>query len=229
MWPMLLRRLRLLALLPLVQTAAAAELASDTWRLPLAPATPQKVMHVSVRGLDPAKPVWVKFQLAGISVSDKPTGDLVLDAMPLEQRVPLGQNVVRFEAAKLTLGRPDAAVMQQMEASVGNSSAQERETLLGAEMSQAFEAVRNGRGTMVVGSAVRLYDAPGKSELTFSTSVERTQDIQPVSIKVTLGQGDVPMTAAERDQSYKKDKVWAAVFGLLFALGFWWWRRQRAA
>ena len=76
---------------------------------------------------------------------------------------------------------------------------------------------------------LRQVDAPGKPELTFSTSVERTQDIQPVVIRVTLGQGEPPVSAAERDRSYKKDKVWAGVFGLLAVLGFWWWRRQRVA
>lgn len=224
---MSLRALCLLALIPFVQSAAAAELASGTLRLPLAPTTQQKALHVSATGLDPAKPVWVKFELTGISASVQPTGDLVLDAMPLEQRVDLGKSMVRFEAAKLTLKRPDAAVQQQLEAAAGGSSPQEQEARLGAAMAQALGAVRSGRGTLVVGSQIRQYDAPGKPELTFSTSVERTQDIQPVAIQVTLGQGEPPVSAAERDRSYKKDKVWAGVFGLLFVLGFWWWRRKR--
>lgn len=224
-----LRALCLLALIPLVHSAAAAELASGTLRLPLAPSTPQKALHVSATGLDPAKPVWVKFELTGISASDQPTGDLVLDAMPLEQRVDLGKSMVRFEAAKLTLKRPDAAVQQQLEAAAGGSSPQEQEARLGAAMAQALEAVRSGRGSLVLGTQIRQYDAPGKPELTFSTSVERTQDIQPVAIQVTLGQGEPPVSAAERERSYKKDKVWAGVFGLLFVLGFWWWRRQRDA
>jgi hypothetical protein len=95
-----LRALCLLALIPFVQSAAAAELASGTLRLPLAPSTQQKALHVSATGLDPTKPVWVKFELTGISASDKPTGDLVLDAMPLEQRVDLGKSMVRFEAVR---------------------------------------------------------------------------------------------------------------------------------
>ncbi len=94
-------------------------------------------------------------------------------------------------------------------------------------MAQALDAVRGGRGTLVLGTQIRQYDAPGKPELTFSTSVERTQDIQPVAIQVTLGQGEPPFSAAERERSYKKDKVWAGVFGLVAVLGFWWWRRQR--
>jgi hypothetical protein len=143
--------------------------------------------------------------------------------------VGLGQSVVRFEAAKLKIRPPDAALVQQMEAAIGSNSRQDQEALLGPEMARAFEAVRSGRGAMVMGSEVRQYDAPGKSELTFSTSVERTQDIQPVAIKVTLGQGPMPVSEAEREQSYRKDKLWAAIFGLLFALGFWWWRRKRDA
>lgn len=222
-----IRHLCLLALLPLMQSAAAAELASDTLRLPLAPATAQRVMHVSASGLDPAKPVWVKFELVGISASDKPTGDLVLDAMPLEQRVDLSKSMVRFDAAKLTVQRPEAALVKQLEGSVGSSSPQDLEARLGADMTRAFEAVRSGRGSVVQGTQVRQYDAPGKSALTFSTSVERTTDIQPITIKVTLGQGDMPVSEAERARSLQKDKIWAGVFGLLFALGFWWWRRRR--
>ncbi len=221
--------LALLGLTPLAQRATAAELARDTLRLPLAPVTKQRALHVSAQGLDPAKPVWVKFELTGLSASEQPTGDLVLDAMPLEQRVDLGKSMVRFEAAKLTLKRPDAAVQQQLDAAAGGSSPQEQEARLGAGMAQALEAARSGRGTLVLGTQIRQYDAPGKAELSFSTSVERTQDIQPVAIQVTLGQGEPPVSAAEKERSYKKDKVWAGVFGLLFVLGFWWWRRRRDA
>jgi hypothetical protein len=146
--------------------------------------------------------------------------------MPLEQRVDLGKSMVRFEAAKLTLKRPDAAVQQQLEAAAGGSSPQEQEARLGAGMAQALAAARSGKGTLVLGTQIRQYDAPGKSELIFSTSVERTQDIQPVAIQVSLGQGEPPVSAAERDRAYKKDKVWAGVFGLLFVVGFWWWRRR---
>lgn len=85
-----------------------------------------------------------------------------------------------------------------------------------ARLERSRSAARSGRS-----SQVRQYDAPGKPELTFSTSVERAQDIQPVAIQVTLGQGEPPVSAAERDRAYKKDKVWARVFGLLFLLGFW--------
>ncbi len=42
-----------------------------------------------------------------------------------------------------------------------------------------------------------------------------------------LGQGEMPVSEAARARSYQKDKIWAGVFGLLFVLGFWWWRRSR--
>lgn len=66
---------------------------------------------------------------------------------------------------------------------------------------------RGGRGTLVVSTLIRSADAPSTPELPFSTSVELTQDIYPVTIQITLGQGEPPVSEAERDRSYEKDKV----------------------
>ncbi|RVT83816.1 hypothetical protein [Inhella crocodyli] len=40
------------------------------------------------------------------------------------------------------------------------------------------------------------------------------------ALRLPLGQGEPPVSAAERDRTYKKDKDWAGVFGLLAVLRF---------
>ena len=74
-------------------------------------------------------------------------------------------------------------------------------------------------GRVLVGRAVSRLPAPGTSDAPLLVSVERATGIQPLSLKVTVGQGSLPAEWQEKPQdsiAYKAGFIAGlALFGWL--------------
>lgn len=208
--------------------AHATVLVTQQWIMPLAPVTPKGGLQVAVTGsVDPAKPVWVVFQLLAVSAADKPSGSIVLDASLEGVATPITDTRVVFAADKLQQSKSAGTIGEKLAAQVGQRSPQELTEALGAELYEAYKALNEKRGAILQGTVVKTLPAPGKRDLRLLASIERASGMQPAQIVVTMGQGEMPSGLAASASSWgRAERIVAGVLGLAVA-AFFWFRRRR--
>lgn len=206
----------------------AAVLVTQQWIMPMAPVTPKGGLQVAVTGsVDPAKPVWVVYQLLAVSAADKPSGSIVLDASLEGVATPITETRVVFAADKLERSKSAGTIGEKLAAQVGQRTPQELTEALGPELYEAYKALNEKRGAILQGTVVKTMPAPGKRDLRLLASIERASGMQPAQIVVTLGQGEMPAgLSASASSSGKAERIVAGVLGLAIAAYFWFRRRR---
>jgi MYXO-CTERM domain-containing protein len=207
----------------------AAVLVTQQWIMPMAPVTPKGGLQIAVTGtVDPAKPVWVVYQLLAVSAADKPSGSIVLDASLEGVATPITETRVVFAADKLDRSKSAGTIGEKLAAQVGQRTPQELTEALGPELYEAYKALNEKRGAILQGTVVKTLPAPGKRDLRLLASIERASGMQPAQIVVTMGQGEMPsgLTASTSSSSGRAERIVAGVLGLAIA-AFFWFRRRR--
>ena len=206
----------------------AAVLATQQWIMPLAPVSPKGGLQVGVSGtVDPAKPVWVVYQLLAVSAADKPSGSIALDASLEGVATPITASRVVFSADKLDRSKSAGTIGEKLAAQIGQRTPQELIESMGADLYEAYKALNEKRGAILQGTVVKTLPAPGKRDLRLLASIERASGMQPVNIVITLGQGDMPAgLTASGSSSGRAERIVAGVLGLAIA-AFFWFRRKR--
>jgi hypothetical protein len=209
--------------------ASAAVLATQQWIMPMAPVTPKGGLQLSATGaVDPAKSVWVVYQLLAVSASDKPSGSIVLDASLEGVSTPITESRVVFAADKLDRSKSAGTIGEKLAAQIGQRSPQELTEALGADLYEAYKALNEKRGSILQGTVVKTLPAPGKRDVRLLASIERASGMQPAQIVVTMGQGEMPagLAASASSSSGRAERIVAGVLGLVIA-AFFWFRRRR--
>lgn len=207
-------------------SAHAAVIAERQLLTPLTPGS-NKYLTLDLVSVDPNKPVWVVYQLVAISADSNPSGEVVLDASFEMVPLPMGDSVVIFKARSLDKVKATKGVSDQLMGKMGDRKPDELKEIFGAEMFAAYDAINKSQGAYVTGAITKEYQTGGKSSLRLLASVSRANGIQPVLVKVIVGQGEVPAAI----ESFGKkpmptEKLIAALISFAIA-GFWLMRRRK--
>jgi len=211
----------------LVAAANAAVLANEQLITPLTPGS-KKSLSIDLLSLDPKKPVWVVYQLVGVSADSKPEGEIVLDSSFEMVPLSMGDSVVVFKAKNLTAVKATKGISDQLNAKVGQRKPEELKEIFGDDMYAAYEAINKNQGSYVTGNITKEYQTGGNRSVRLMTSFNRVKGIQPVMLNVIVGQGDIP---AEYEQFGKKpfspEKLLTAIITFAIA-GFWLFKRRKS-
>jgi len=206
--------------------AKAGVLATDRIVAPLPPNAPQSRLSPTVNGVDPDAPVWVRYELIAVSAAARPEGAVVLDAAFEAIPVNITKARVVFSPNELRIQKGDAALAAKLDEQLGGRSAENLQGDLGTELGTAYAALQRGEGSVLHGTKTVLYPATGQRELVLLASIVRTDDLQPLVVSVTIGQGEPP-AEDPLEVTQARDKVVAGLIGLLGALAYFWFRRSR--
>jgi len=213
----------LLVQLCIVINAKAVVLATGQLITPLMPDM-KKHLSISVPSVDPTKPVWVSYQLVGVSAAAKPEGEIVLSSSFEMIPVPMGDSFVTFKARNLKVDKSAGTVGNQLKALAGERKPEELKEIFGEEMYAAYVALNKQEGVYVSGNIYREYDIAGNTGLLLLTGIERATDIQPVLINVVVGQGEVPAQYRGADNLLAEKFLTALI---AFAIAAYWLNRRR--
>ncbi len=218
-----------LALSLAVGPASGVVVATDKMMMPLSPsAESNRLQLMSTAPLDPRRPVWVSYELFAISASDKPVGDIVLDAALEGVPTPIGDSIIVFSAEKLTRTASAGTIGTRLEAQAGKRTPEEMTEAFGPELYATFKALNERTGSMLSGTVVKVYQPPGKTEARLLVSVERAKGMQPVLVNVVMGQGEMPAQpqASTSGSKFKMESIIGSVVLFVIAL-FWLLRRKK--
>lgn len=190
----------------------------------LTPLIPDATRHMSVPvavAHDPHQPVWVVYQMVGISAESDPEGEVVVDASFEMVPIPITDSVLIFKASNMKIEKSAGALDEQVKAMIGERSPEEMREIFGEEMYAAYLALSKKEGSYVIGNITKTYNVGEPEGLNLLTSVERARGVQPVVLNVIIGQGDVPEQYRNSFlSSLNAEKLIAAIISLLLALFF---------
>lgn len=190
----------------------------------LTPLIPDATRHMSVPvavAHDPHQPVWVVYQMVGISAESDPEGEVVVDASFEMVPIPINDSILIFKVSNMKIEKSAGALDERVKAMIGERSPEEMREMFGEEMYAAYLALSKKEGSYVIGNITKTYNVGEPEGLNLLTSVERARGVQPVVLKVIIGQGEIP--AEYRDSflsSLNAEKLIAAIVSLLLALFF---------
>lgn len=190
----------------------------------LTPLIPDATRHMSVPvavAHDPHQPVWVVYQMVGISAESDPEGEVVVDASFEMVPIPINDSILIFKVSNMKIEKSAGALDERVKAMIGERSPEEMREMFGEEMYAACLALSKKEGSYVIGNITKTYNVGEPEGLNLLTSVERARGVQPVVLKVIIGQGEIP--AEYRDSflsSLNAEKLIAAIVSLLLALFF---------
>ncbi len=124
---------------------------------------------------DPKKPVWVVYQLVGVSAESDPEGVVVVDASFEMVPVPITDSVLIFKASDMKVEKSAGALDEQVKAMIGDRSPEEMRELFGEEMYAAYLALSKKEGSYVIGNITKTYDVGEPEGLNLLTSVARAR------------------------------------------------------
>lgn len=198
--------------------AAAAQLASTVLLTPLAPHQKSSVSIPMPAGLAPDQPVWVAYELVALSATDDGDGELGIEQSFEGVKTSTREFFATFHAREMQAQKSAGTVAAQLEQIAGHHEPAELRQLMGAELHAAYEAVNAGNGRILTGRSVHRLAAPERSDAPLLIAVERAQGMQPVALKVSVGQGDLPR---EFQQKTEDTGAWKLDYGLgLLAFGW---------
>lgn len=209
----------------LAVTANAVVLANEQLMTPLIPHS-KRGLSIPLN-VDPSKPVWVVYQLVGVSAVSRPEGEVVLDSSFEMVALPMGDSVVVFRMKDLDVVKATKGLSDQLSEKIGQRKPEELRKMFGDDMYAAYEAIKKNEGSYVTGNIIKEYETDGKRQLVLLATVDRAKGIQPVAVNVIVGQGEIP---AEYEKFGKKsipaEKIIVAVISFAIA-GFWLLRRRK--
>jgi hypothetical protein len=181
------------ALLVVASFAAQANvLARENWLLPLAPVSTGPHFQFPVKGLDPKQSVWVAYRLTAISADAAPEGELQLDAALENVRTDITDLYVTFNAEDLEHSSSSGTIGERLTRQIGKRTPAEMKAVFGPDLHAAYEALNQRRGSILTGTLIKHYEAPGQVESQLLVSIDRSTGMQPVLIEMVLGQGELP-------------------------------------
>lgn len=173
--------------------AQAVILAEDQLIMPLAPSSPGARISLPLTApFDKTKPVWAAYQLIAVTAADTPSGKIVLEASPEGVPVDLKDLKIVFLADRLQQSRSAGTVGTLLEAQIGKRTPEELTDIMGPELYEAYVALNEKRGAILQGMKVRQYGPLGDQPPLLMVSVEGAEGIQPLLVKITVGQGEMP-------------------------------------
>jgi len=176
----------------------AGILATGQLVAPLAPGQQSRLQIPVGEGLDPARPVWVSYQLIALSEGSDSVGEVVVEGIFEGVPTPINLQLARFDAGRMQSGRSAGTVAEQLERVAGKRDDREWRALMGDALYATYEAVNSGQGRILNGRLVRHLPAPAEAEGVLLVAVERASGMQPLGLLVVAGQGDLPSELAEQ-------------------------------
>lgn len=212
-------RLMIVIALPVLFSAVAKAgvLVTDQLVTPLMPHMKKYVSIPVPPTFDSNKPVWVVYQLVGVSAASHPEGEIVLDSSFEMVPTPMADTVAIFKARDLKVNKSSGALGNQLSVIAGERKPEELREMFGEEMYAAYEALNKQEGVYVSGNVTKTYDVKGSKGLLLSAGVTRAKGIQPVVINVVIGQGDIP-EQYQGNSSLVIEKLIAAIISILIAV-----------
>ncbi|GGY81818.1 hypothetical protein GCM10011613_28150 [Cellvibrio zantedeschiae] len=207
-------------------SAQAAVLATSQLVTPLIPGS-QKSLSIDLLSIDPKQPVWVIYQMVGVSADAKPEGEMVLDSSFEMIPLSMGDSVVVFKPKNMEIVKATKGLGDQLTANVGERKPEELKAMFGADMYAAYEAISRNEGTYLTGTIVKEYQTDGKRDVRLMTSFNRVKGIQPVMLNVIVGQGEIPARYKQfGKKSLSPEKIITALISFAIA-GVWLMRRRK--
>lgn len=195
----------------------AASLASATLLAPLAPEQESRLSIPMPPQFTAGEEVWVAYELVALSPDDG-DGDIGIEQSFEGVMTPATSLFTTFHAGKMQSTRSAGTIARRLEQIAGPRDREDLRRAMGAEMFAAYEAVNSGEGRMLTGRLIRRLPAPGTTDAPLLVSVERATGMQPVAVKVTVGQGPLP----EQFQEKPRDALAYKVGYGLGLMGFGW-------
>jgi hypothetical protein len=216
----------LISCLPIA--ALAGTLASAALLAPLAPEQESRLMITLPSGFNPAEPVWLVYELVALAPDEDADGSVDLEQSFEGVKTPLQAFYATFKSSDMESRESGGTVAQRLEAISGHREPAELRQLMGNELYSAYAALDSGKGRVLAGRRVQRLPAPEKSDTPLLVSVERAAGMQPLALKVTVGQGALPAQFQEKTEDsafYKAGYAGGlALFGWLVMRFF---RRRR--
>ena len=188
--------------------AHSAILATDQLHIPFAPQAPRKALSLQVTSIDPNKPIWVSYTLRAISASERPSGELVLDAAFERILVPLTDSLVLFAADQMNSLPRTGTFGASFEAQVGQRSQEELAEVFGPELNSAIQALSAKKGSILGKTIVKTYAPTGRDEVRLLASFTKASTLQPILLTVVVGQGEIPAESKDAFSQFTKDPNW---------------------
>lgn len=203
--------------------AQAAILAKGVLTAPFAPNAPGRLSLTVSENLDPTQPIWVSYRMLAMSASSSPSGEVALEGSFEGVPTPIQQMMVEFTPDEMTVGTSGGTIEAQFEANYGKRSPGEMQSLLGAELFQAYQAVNAGNGRTLDGTIVKRLPPLGETAGTLLVSAERASGIQPVGVIITVGQGEIPAELAGGGEASSMPYRIGRVLGIAAFIGLMYW------
>jgi hypothetical protein len=177
---------------------------------PLSPGQESRLRFTMPAGFAPDKPVWLVYDLVALSPNDDVEGQVDFEQSFEAVKTPLAAFYVSFKANDMESRKSAGTIAQRLEHIAGQRTPAELKRLMGEQMYAAYESVNAGMGRVMGGRMIRRLPAPGKSDADLLVSVERAQGMQPLALKVTVGQGPLP---AQFQQKTEDSLAYKAGYG----------------
>ncbi len=173
-------------------TASAGTLTAATLVAPLAPEQESRLSLPMPAGFASDQEVWIAYELVALSPTDDSEGELGIEQSFEGVMTPVSALFTSFNAGRMDSRESAGTIAQRLEQLAGPRKPEELRSLMGDELFAAYEAVNAGKGRVLGGRLVRRLPAPGRSDAPLLVSVERATGMQPLALKVTVGQGTLP-------------------------------------
>jgi hypothetical protein len=194
----------------------AGTLASGALLAPLAPGQSARLSFAMPPGFAVDQEVWLVHELVALSSADGDSGEVALEQSFEGVKTPLNAFYVVFHADKMDSKASAGTIARLLEQVAGGRGPEELRRDMGAELYAAFAAANAGSGRVLGGRVVSHLPAPGKSDVPLQVSVERAQGMQPLALRVTVGQGQLPPEFQPKVKDFVAYKVGYALGLALF-------------
>ena len=200
--------------------------------LPLAPVVNQRDAKLALpAGFDPGKPSWIAVRMLGVSAESNPRGEVVFETA--FELVPTAPSDMRITLSTRDMVRKpgSAGLAERLRAQAGDRDLNDVREDFGPELTDAYLALMEGKGSVFDTTVVRERPATGRDDTQMLVSLVSASGIQPAYVELTLGQGELPpeMKAAGVTVGVPKEKVGAFILSLAILVGWLVLRRRRPA
>jgi hypothetical protein len=208
--------------------ANAATLATGSLFAPLAPGNDSRLSISMPPEFSADQELWIAYELVALDPADDGEGEVDFEQSFEGVKTPPSAFFATIKAKDMPTRFPAGEIAQQLEQLAGLRDPEELKRLMGTELHLAWRDATAGKGRVLGGRLLHRLPAPGTADTRLLISVERATGIQPLAVKVTVGQGSLPSHLQERPQD---STAWKIGYGLGVMLFGWlvmrWVRRRR--
>jgi hypothetical protein len=179
-------------------TTLAGTLASGALVAPLSPGQDSRLVLALPPGFRADQQVWLVYDLVALAPGDDDSGELGLEQSFERVMTSISSLYVTFRAEDMDSDASAGTIAQRLEEVAGRREPQDLKKLMGADLHAAYEAVNAGTGRILVGRRRSTLPPPGKSDEPLVISVTRATGMQPLALRVTAGQGELPLEFQEK-------------------------------